>query len=60
MRFMQIFASCSLFSHFSAIRTLAQALNAIQPETFRFYNGFKLNLTAKGFHFQGLIATEVT
>jgi hypothetical protein len=36
MRFMQIFASYSLFSRPSAVRTLAQVLNDIQPETFRF------------------------
>ena len=58
-RFMQIFASCSLFSRSSAVRTLAQALNEHKPEFSGFHNGFKHNLDRKRFSFHGLIAAEV-
>jgi hypothetical protein len=59
MVFMQGFASCSLFSRFSALTTLCQV---IEPKFNRIFsvlhNGFKLNLTARRFPSQGLIAAK--
>jgi len=36
IRFIFIFASCSLFSRFSAVVSVSEALNETQPEYFRF------------------------